>query len=81
MNPDLSEENIAKLNDEVQCQNDHLYDFLKRKYPDIPVEARLQYLAAILNDFFDDYTFDEKKEETRDEGYVIKKFFQKKKIE
>ena len=76
MNPDLSEENIARLNEEVQSQSDHLYAFLKRKFPDLPVETRLQYLAAVLNDFFDDYTYDEE-EETKDGGYIIKKFFPK----
>ncbi len=74
MKPDLSEEHIAKLNEEVQNQSDHLYAFLKRTFPDLPIEGRLQYLATILNDFFDDYIFDEK-DEMKDEGYVIKKFF------
>ncbi len=76
MKPDLSVENIARLNEEVQKQNDHLYAFLKRQFPELPIDVRLQYLAALLNDFFDDYTFDEK-DEMRDEGYVIKKFYPK----
>ncbi len=52
--PDLSPENIERLHRKIQSQQDDIYTFLMREYPDIAVEERLKYLATILNDFFDD---------------------------
>jgi len=52
--PDLSPENIERLHRKIQSQQDDIYAFLMREYPDIAVEERLKYLATILNDFFDD---------------------------
>jgi hypothetical protein len=66
-------ETIAGLHERVMKQRDDLYTFLRREFPDMPVETRLKYLAAILNDHFDDYVFDEN-DELRDGGYVIKRF-------
>ena len=72
--PDLSEARIADLHREVMAQERDLYTFLKGRFPDLPVEERLKYLAAVLNDHFDDYRFDAD-DELRDEGYVIKRFY------
>ncbi|WP_457596434.1 hypothetical protein [Hydrogenimonas sp.] len=71
--PDLSVERIAALHAKAMAQNDDLYTFLRREFPDIPVEERLKYLAAILNDHFDDYTFDPE-DEYRVDGYIVKRF-------
>jgi hypothetical protein len=78
---DLSEEFIAQLNRECQNQSDHLYQFLKGRFPELSVEERLKYLATILNDHFDDYQFDQNGERARDGGYSIVKFFPKGKKE
>jgi hypothetical protein len=73
---DLSIDYIAKLNSELQKQNKDIYSFLKEKFPDMAVEDRLKYLATILNDFFDEYEFDENDEFSSD-GYIIKRFYPK----
>jgi len=73
---DLSLENIAKINDEVQAQNKDLYAFLKDEFSDISVEDRLKYLSTILNDHFEDYEFDNKDEYSVD-GYIVKRFYPK----
>lgn len=76
---DLSEENIKKLNEKCQNQDKHLYEFLKDEFPELNIEDRLKYLATILNDFFEDYKFDEKVPRHKEEGYSIVKFWPKKK--
>jgi predicted type IV restriction endonuclease len=76
---DLSEENIKKLNEKCQKQDKHLYEFLKDEYPDLTTEDRLKYLATVLNDFFEDYEFDEKAPRHKEDGYSIVKFWPKKK--
>ncbi|WP_456452215.1 hypothetical protein [Hydrogenimonas sp.] len=75
--PDLSVKNIARLHARAMAQNDDLYTFLLEEFPDLPVEERLKYLAAILNDHFDDYRFDEA-DELRHDGYIVKRFYPKK---
>lgn len=75
-NLDLSVEYIKLLHKKIQAQDEDIYTFLQKEFPDMVVEDRLKYLAAILNDFFDDYTFDEN-DEMRREGYIIKRFFPK----
>ncbi|SFP22708.1 hypothetical protein [Hydrogenimonas thermophila] len=77
-NLDLSVEYIKSLHKKIQAQDDDIYTFLQKEFPDMVVEDRLKYLATILNDFFDDYTFDENDEMRRD-GYIIKRFFPNKK--
>ena len=72
--PDLSLGNILKLHTRAQRQREDLYTFLSKELPDIPVEDRLQYLAAILNDHFEAYRFDPEDEMSRD-GYRIKRFY------
>jgi hypothetical protein len=71
--PDLSPGNILKLHTRAQLQKDDLYTFLKRELPEISVEERLQYLAAILNDFLEEYDYDNDDEISMD-GYWIKRF-------
>ena len=73
---DLSIGHILKLNTKAQLQKDDLYTFLKREFPDIPAEDRLKYLSAVLNDFFEEYTFDNHDEFSAD-GYIIKRFYPK----
>jgi len=55
---DLSIGNILKLHTKAQLQQENLYTFLKRELPDITPEQRLQYLSAVLNDYFEAYRFD-----------------------
>jgi len=74
--PDLSVEHIARLHEKAMAQSEDLYTFLLREFPDIPVEERLQYLAAILNDHFDDYAFDND-DELKHDGYIVKRFYPK----
>jgi predicted type IV restriction endonuclease len=76
---DLSEENIKKLNEKCQNQDKHLYEFLKDEFPELKTEEKLKYLATILNDFFEDYEFDEKAPRHKENGYSIVKFWPKKK--
>ncbi len=73
---DLSIDNILRLNTKAQIQKDDLYTFLKREFPDISAEDRLKYLSAVLNDFFEEYRFDNADEFSAD-GYVIKRFYPK----
>jgi len=76
-NLDLSIENIKKLNDKCQNQDKHLYEFLKDEFPELSTEDRLKYLATILNDFFEDYEFNEKADRHKEDGYLIVKFYPK----
>ena len=74
---DLSQKNILKLHNLAKKQNKDLYSFLKEKFPNICVEDRLKYLSAILNDFLEEYEFDNN-DEFRSDGYIIKRFYPKK---
>ncbi|ADV47219.1 hypothetical protein [Nitratifractor salsuginis] len=74
---DLSRGNILKLHTRAQLQDRDLYSFLSETFPELPVEDRLKYLAAILNDFFEEYDFDPEDEMSRD-GYRIKRFYPRK---
>ena len=73
-NIDLSKENMKKLHQKCKTQDKDLYMFLKDEFPDISVEDRLKYLAGILNDFIEEYEWDEKAPRHKDEGYLIVKF-------
>ena len=70
---DLSPGTILKLHTRAQLQKDDLYTFLKREFPELSAEERLQYLAAILNDFLEEYDYDNDDEMSMD-GYRIKRF-------
>jgi len=78
MKIDLSEENIKKLHNKCKSQNKDLYLFLKDEFPQMDMENRLKYLSTILNDFLEEYEWDEKAPRHKDEGYSIVKFFPKK---
>lgn len=73
---DLSVGNILKLHTKAQMQKEDLYTFLKKEFPDLSAEERLQYLAAILNDYLEAYDFDPD-DEYRVDGYIVKRFFPK----
>ncbi|MEO1958079.1 MAG: hypothetical protein ABGX23_00845 [Nautiliaceae bacterium] len=75
---DLSEENIKKLHTKCKAQDKDLYMFLKEEMPDISTEDRLKYLATVLNDFLEEYEWDEKAPRHKDDGYSIVKFWPKK---
>jgi hypothetical protein len=77
-NLDLSEENIKRLHEKCKKQDKDLYMFLKDEYPDIKTEDRLKYLASVLNDFIEEYEWDENSERHKDDGYSIVKFYTKK---
>ena len=72
--PDLSLGTILKLHTRAQRQEKDLCTFLREELPELSVEDRLKYLAAILNDYFDAYRFDPEDEMSRD-GYRIKRFY------
>ena len=57
---DLSLENIKNLHNKCKNQKEDLYTFLKKEFPSLSVEERLKYLATILNDFIEEYEWDEK---------------------
>jgi len=78
MGLDLSVENIKKLHEKCKNQNEDLYMFLKKEFPNMKIEDRLKYLATILNDHFEDYEYDENAPRHKDEGYSIVKFYPKK---
>ncbi len=73
---DLSVGTILKLHTKAQLQNEDLYAFLKKELPDLTPEERLQYLAAILNDYLEAYDF-ESDDEYRIDGYIVKRFYPK----
>ena len=75
---DLSEKNIKNLHKKCKLQDKDLYMFLKEEFPNLSTEDRLKYLAAILNDYLEEYEWDEKAVRHKDDGYSIVKFFPKK---
>jgi len=75
-NIDLSMGNILKLHTQAQLQNKDLYSFLRQTFPDLSPEERLQYLAAILNDYLEAYDYDPEDEMSID-GYRVKRFLPK----
>ena len=75
---DLSIENIKKLHQKCKNQDKDLYMFLKDEFPEMKIEDRLKYLATILNDYFEEYQYDENAPRHKDEGYSIVKFYPKK---
>jgi hypothetical protein len=77
-NLDLSVENIKRLHNKCKTQDKDLYMFLKEEMPDISTEDRLKYLATVLNDFIEEYEWDEKATRHKDDGYSIVKFYPKK---
>jgi len=78
MKVDLSKDNIEKLHNKCKRQNKDLYMFLKDEFPDLSAEEILKYLATVLNDFLEEYEWDENAPRHRDEGYSIVKFYPKK---
>jgi len=76
-NVDLSVENIKRLHEKCKNQDKDLYMFLKDEMPDIPTEERLKYLASVLNDYIEEYEWNEQGERHSDEGYSIVKFYPK----
>ncbi|WP_292662900.1 hypothetical protein [Nitratifractor sp.] len=74
MATDLSPDTIAALHRKARGQNNDLYTFLKRELPDLGVEERLQTLAAVLNDYLEEYRW-ENDDELKDEGYIVKRFY------
>ncbi|GAB6074271.1 hypothetical protein [Nautilia lithotrophica] len=74
---DLSVENIKNLHNKCKKQEKDLYMFLKDEMPNISIDDRLKYLATILNDFIEEYEWDEKAPRHKDEGYSIVKFWPK----
>jgi hypothetical protein len=74
---DLSIENIKKLHEKCKKQDKDLYIFLKNEFPDLQIDDRLKYLATILNDFIEEYEWDEHAPRHKDEGYSIVKFYPK----
>ncbi|ACM92419.1 conserved hypothetical protein [Nautilia profundicola AmH] len=75
---DLSVENIKNLHEKCKKQNKDLYMFLKDEMPDLSTEDRLKYLATVLNDYIEEYEWNEKAPRHKDEGYSIVKFWPKK---
>ncbi|NPA12252.1 MAG: hypothetical protein GXO62_08410 [Epsilonproteobacteria bacterium] len=74
---DLSVENIKRLNEKCQNQNKDLYMFLKDEFPKLSTEERLKYLATVLNDYLEEYDYDENAPRHKEDGYSIVKFYPK----
>ncbi|AZV45916.1 hypothetical protein C3L23_01120 [Nautilia sp. PV-1] len=75
---DLSIENIKRLHEKCKAQGKDLYMFLKDEMPDISTEDRLKYLATVLNDYIEEYEWNEQDKRHKDNGYSIVKFWPKK---
>jgi len=78
MKLDLSRDFIEKLHNKCKSQDKDLYMFLKDEFPKMDIEDRLKYLATILNDFLEEYEWNEDAPRHKDEGYSIVKFYPKK---
>jgi hypothetical protein len=74
MNEDFSSECVARLHEEARKSGTDLYSFLKSRFPDLSVDDRLKWLAAILNDHLESYRFNDD-DTLRDGGYIIKRFY------
>ena len=54
-----------------------LYSFLEKELPDLDIEARLKVMAEILNDYLEEYDYNQADKLKRD-SYSITKFYPKK---
>ncbi|MRJ03279.1 MAG: hypothetical protein GXO19_01930 [Epsilonproteobacteria bacterium] len=55
-----------------------LYSYLEQRFPDLPIEERLQIMAEILNDYLEEYEYNGEERLKREE-YSIVRFRPKKK--
>ena len=67
---------IKALHQHCKEQSKDLYTFLEEKLPHLDTEGRLKVMAEILNDYLEEYEFNQKDKLKRDE-YSITRFFPK----
>ncbi len=67
---------IKKLHQECKEGKEDLYSYIAKKFPDKSTEERLKVMAHILNDYLEEYEYDQKNK-LKENGYLITKFFPK----
>ncbi len=73
---DLDENMLKELHDGCRARGCDLYSYLKERFPASDTQQRLKYLAAVLNEFLEDYEYD-KEDRIKEDGYLIVRFFPK----
>jgi len=71
------EVDIKKLHQKCQEGECDLYSFLEKELPELGIEDRLKVMAEILNDYLEEYEYDQSDKLKRNE-YSITKFKPKK---
>ncbi|BCD62979.1 MULTISPECIES: hypothetical protein [Nitratiruptor] len=67
---------INALHQKCKERGCDLYSFLEEEFPDIAIEDRLKIMATILNDYLEEYTYNQT-DKIKREDYSITKFFPK----
>ncbi|BCD68780.1 hypothetical protein [Nitratiruptor sp. YY09-18] len=70
-------EKIKKLHNSCQEQEHDLYSYLEKTLPELDIEERLKVMASILNEYLDEYEYNQK-DKLKRQDYSITKFFPKK---
>ncbi len=68
---------IEVLHKKCQKSDCDLYSFLEKELPDLDIEERLRVMAEILNDYLEEYDYNQADKLKRD-SYSITKFYPKK---
>jgi len=71
------EVDIEKLHRKCQEGECDLYSFLEKELPELSIEDRLKVMAEILNDYLEEYDYDQA-DKLKRESYSITKFKPKK---
>jgi hypothetical protein len=69
--------NIKEIHQKCQKQSEDLYSFLEKELPSLTVDERLKVMAEVLNDYLEEYEYNQK-DKLKKEEYSITKFFPKK---
>ena len=68
---------IEALHRKCQEKGCDLYSFLEQEFPKLSIEERLKVMAEILNDYLEEYEYDQK-DKLKRQSYFITRFFPKK---
>ncbi len=68
---------IEELHKECKKGDKDLYSFLEERHPDISIEDRLKLMAEVLNEYLEEYDYDQS-DKLKKEGYSITRFVPKK---
>ena len=68
---------IKKLHEKCKTQQSDLYSFLEKELPELSIEDRLKLMAEVLNEYLEEYNYDNTKKIKRD-AYSITQFHPKK---